>query len=350
MSLFAARSTSINKNPPQVKHTFTKTFHSDLPTQRSTTTMADTPEAAGTETSAQRQARIRKEKREAKIKSGGSARLNKIIGLGGGLQRDEPPAPPAPTIGDPEEVDISNHYYEPQSRKPLLRNNESSPSQSQAQQQQQQLNDDQLRQMMLGMNTGPAGPGQAPFGPAVGGGFPGMDQDASGGDPMMQLLQQMMGGGAGGPGEGNAMPSFPGMNMQAQTQAAAANPYAYLWRIVHAIFALSLGLYIAFTTPFSGTKYERDAGVLEGLSTVQFFYVFASVEVLLLSSRYFLEMGKETGGGEGWVGMLMGVLPEPWKGYLALGKRYLGIWGTVSGDALVCVWVLGCCAWLRGEE
>lgn len=33
------------------------------------------------------QARIRKERREAKIKAGGSARLNKITGLGGGLQR-----------------------------------------------------------------------------------------------------------------------------------------------------------------------------------------------------------------------------------------------------------------------
>jgi len=33
------------------------------------------------------QARIRKERREAKIKAGGSARLNKITGLGGGLPR-----------------------------------------------------------------------------------------------------------------------------------------------------------------------------------------------------------------------------------------------------------------------
>lgn len=36
------------------------------------------------------QARIRKERREAKIKAGGSARLNKITGLGGGVQRGEP--------------------------------------------------------------------------------------------------------------------------------------------------------------------------------------------------------------------------------------------------------------------
>ncbi len=33
------------------------------------------------------QARLRKERREAKIRAGGASRLNKITGLGGGLQR-----------------------------------------------------------------------------------------------------------------------------------------------------------------------------------------------------------------------------------------------------------------------
>lgn len=38
------------------------------------------------------QARLRKERREAKIRAGGSARLNRITGLGGGLQRGNPPS------------------------------------------------------------------------------------------------------------------------------------------------------------------------------------------------------------------------------------------------------------------
>lgn len=37
------------------------------------------------------QVRIRKERREAKIKAGGSARLNKITGLGGGIPRGQSP-------------------------------------------------------------------------------------------------------------------------------------------------------------------------------------------------------------------------------------------------------------------
>ncbi len=37
------------------------------------------------------QARLRKERREAKIKAGGTSRLNKITGLGGGIQRGTAP-------------------------------------------------------------------------------------------------------------------------------------------------------------------------------------------------------------------------------------------------------------------
>jgi hypothetical protein len=54
--------------------------------------MAETPPPPSSElstppSSAAEQARIRKERREAKIRAGGSARLNKITGLGGGVQR-----------------------------------------------------------------------------------------------------------------------------------------------------------------------------------------------------------------------------------------------------------------------
>lgn len=56
--------------------------------------MAETPprpnpasEPSAPLSSGAEQARFRKERREAKIKAGGSARLNKITGLGGGVQR-----------------------------------------------------------------------------------------------------------------------------------------------------------------------------------------------------------------------------------------------------------------------
>ncbi|TVY85258.1 hypothetical protein LSUE1_G000114 [Lachnellula suecica] len=314
--------------------------------------MADTPpvpssspDVSGTPSSASEQARIRKERREAKIRAGGSARLNKITGLGGGVQRDAP-TPPAASTPDPDEVDISQHFYEPsRTRRTPIPTSSPTPGQP--------MTDDQLRQLMLGMDPAggsPRGANPNPFAGLPGmegmGGMPGMEgmQD----DPMMKMMQQMMGSMPGGPGAGaGGMPSFPGA-----PPVSTADPYAYIWRIVHAIFALGLGFYIAFTTTFTGTKIERERSGLafteSGVSaaSVHFFWIFATAEVLLQSSRFMLEKGKTQQGGI--LGTVMSFLPEPYKGYLALVLRYGRIWTTVSGDAMTCVFVLGVCAWLRG--
>jgi hypothetical protein len=200
----------------------------------------------------------------------------------------------------------------------------------------------------------PPGANSNPFG-----GLPGMEGMAGPGadNPMLKLLQQMMGGmggmpGAGGPG---GIPGMPPMGMPGQEAAAVRDPYTYLWRIVHAVFALGLGLYIALTANFTGTKLARDMSALTGTtggtelaeSSVRFFYIFATVEVVLQTFRFYVEKGTVQPGGI--LGMVMGVLPQPWKGYLALMMRYGRIWTTTSGDALVCVFVLGVCSWLRAS-
>jgi len=46
--------------------------------------------------------------------------------------------------------------------------------------------------------------------------------------------------------------------------------------------------------------------------------------------------------------MVEGMLPEPWRGWVRLGMRYRGIWGTVVEDGMVVVWVVGCVGWWRG--
>jgi hypothetical protein len=186
----------------------------------------------------------------------------------------------------------------------------------------------------------------------MGAGLPGGD------DPMLKMLQQVMGA---IPGEvPGGMPSFQGlppMGMPGQQAPGAAavstadDPYAYLWRIVHAVFALGLGLYIALTTTFTGTKLGREMSALTKAtgeeSSAHFFYIFATVEVLLQTSRFFMEKGRVQQGG--LLGMIMGILPEPWKGYLALMTRYGRIWTTVSADAMVCIFVLGICSWMRAS-
>jgi hypothetical protein len=176
-------------------------------------------------------------------------------------------------------------------------------------------------------------------------------------DPMMAMLTQMMGAGAGAGGGGAGFPGMPGIAIPdaggAPGGLLTGDPYAYLWRIVHAVFALGLGLYIAVLTPFTGTKLQLvnlpssgdgAAGLAGG--SVRLFYIFVTFEVLLQSTRFWLEKG--SGQQTGILGLIVGFLPEPYKGYVLWVMRYARIWTTVSADAMVVVFVLGIYALLGG--
>ncbi|CAK7265914.1 hypothetical protein SEPCBS119000_001754 [Sporothrix epigloea] len=349
------------------------------------------------EDAAAAQARRRKERREAKIKAGGSARLNKITGLGGGLQRE--PAAPKPTPstehGDPDEVDISEHYYQPAGKpRPIDASSLPHMATSDAQmrqlllaqqlQQQQQQQQPPLNPFLFGDTAG----SNDPFGMGGMGGFGtgGPSGEGAEGDPMAAMLSQMMqamGGGAGGPGGAGggfpgipdmaggfpSFPGFPGMGAPGQQEARATIPStrAALWRLVHFAVAVALGLYVALATPFQGTRAEYDLaaashsgnadGMVYGtadfaLHKRYFFYAFATAETILLTSRIFLERGGRGGvlGGNsasGMVGMAMSFLPPGIKRNIEIAMRYWQIFSTVRSDLMVCVFVLGVCAWWR---
>ncbi|KAL8681229.1 MAG: hypothetical protein Q9186_002607 [Xanthomendoza sp. 1 TL-2023] len=316
------------------------------------------------ESPAQRQARLRRERREAKIKAGGSTRLDKITQLSGrsaeeGADKFQlptmisyvvfkpisvltaavvPPPPPSSvqdsSAGDPEEADISSHAYPIQ---PSSRN--SAPTEA------------DIRQLLRSA-------------PPQQGAQPGPDQQRAGGedDPMMQMLQQMMGSmpGAEG-GEQGGLP--PGLAALLGGGAAAGGPGTaglgqrgeeenvdgYLWRILHAMFAFLLGIYMTAVTTFNGALFlgtETTRGGGDKEIGYRLFWIFATAEVVLQSSRYVLEKGKTSQAG--WMGMVLQVLPEPWKTYAGLVARYSGIWTTVVEDAMVVVFVLGCVAWWKG--
>jgi len=295
-----------------------------------TISMADSVSASGSEEStAQRQARLRREKRNAKIQGSGADRLNKITQLNG---REAPPEelinPPQPSAADdPDEVEISEHHWTPQPRQNALQNQQ-----------------------------------QNPFGP-----MPGMmdgNTDPSA-DPMMTMMQQMLGGAGGMPGglQGDADPSAdPMMRMMqqmmggnAQAKQESQRPFsnsAYIWRIVHAFFALGLAAYIALTTPFNGSKLARVQSAVaansQGVFGSNFFYLFATAELILQSTRYFLEKGQLAGSG--WLATIAnsGMVPEPWAGYVKVAGRYAVIWQTIVADAMTVVFVLGCLAWWKG--
>ncbi|KAI5864234.1 hypothetical protein GGS23DRAFT_563455 [Durotheca rogersii] len=315
------------------------------------------------------QARLRKERREAKIKAGGAARLNKITGLGGGVQRDPPPQPPldssvpqatattssspaamatppppAGQHGDPEEVDISEHHYVPRTTDRSLASNLSSDDISEA----------RLRNMMLGLDRPSLAGTPPPAGrdPFLSGGTPpsipgmeGMDND-----PVVKMVSQLMSRAGGGPNTGSD-------NTVRQTEQAAVDKPLDLWRILHAVFAFGLGLYVVLSTTFTGTLTEREHSALsakEGAevdsierSRVYFFYVFSAVEALLLTARFFLEDKGQNAQPKSLVWAMSGFIPQPARGYVQHALRYGQILSTVRIDALMCVFVLGVCSWWR---
>ena len=178
----------------------------------------------------------------------------------------------------------------------------------------------------------------------------------------MKMLQQLMGGmpgadGPGGPGEGDLPPGLaalmgaggigmPGEGGGAQTKQE--DTYGHLWKLVHAVIALILGIYVTATSQaFNG---EPSRGALAGAGYeggVNVFWLFASAELVLQSSRFFLENGTGSQLG-GWIGIMGNTLPEPWRGYIRLAARYSGIWTTVVEDGMVVLFVLGCVAWWKG--
>lgn len=74
--------TNIYQNPGEI--------NTSVPLPKMTETTLS-PDEAAAQQRASEQARLRKERREAKLKAGGSARLNKISGLAGGVPRGKKP-------------------------------------------------------------------------------------------------------------------------------------------------------------------------------------------------------------------------------------------------------------------
>ncbi|KAL9586822.1 MAG: hypothetical protein Q9212_000640 [Teloschistes hypoglaucus] len=296
------------------------------------------------ESPAQKQARLRRERREAKIKAGGSARLDQISQVSGRSAETAPtpsqPLAQGPALSsldnDPDEVDIANHYQFSRSS-----NLDGPPIEA------------DIRKLLR------SAPQQSP------------DQQPTDGqeDPMVRMLQHLIGGipGAegleqhgglpagliallGGTGDGAGGPGAAGQGQRGKENTMNA----YFWKIIHAIFACVLGVYIVTVTTFNGAHFSTYFNTFEGeglrgegeAGGKRLFWVFATAEVVLQSSRFFLEKG--TTRRLGFLGMATQVLPEPWKNYVELVSRYSGIWFTVVEDAMVVVFVMGLAAWWKG--
>lgn len=269
---------------------------------------------------------------------------------------------------DPDEVDISNaeHYYAPQTT------NRIPPA---------DLNDAQLRQMMLGMDSSAAN-GSTPSAQnnplaammaSMGMPNPGEPGGPDPDDPMMKMLSQMMAGAGGAGGPGGAQNPFAAMAggaggaaPQHQQQPPPDTTTAAIWRVLHFLVAAGLGLYIALLTQFTGTKVARERSAFAAYSATgdaqegglggganaedlrrYFFWAFATAESILLTSRFFLDKGAR--GPSGMVATVLGFVPESkWKSLVVNAMQYVQIFSTVRMDMLVCVFVLGVCSLVKG--
>jgi hypothetical protein len=227
--------------------------------------------------------------------------------------------PKSATVEDPDEVDISEHYWTPtasdQSQLARLQQQQQAPMQRPGQEQ-----EDPMLKMMQSLLSGD---------PSAAGGLPDSAMDDL--PPMLKAMMQ-------------------GQRMTQQQAASASGPTSstYLWRIVHAISALALGLYIAASGTFDGSKFARTNALETSEFGPRLFYMFATAEVVLQSSRYFLEKGRLQ--GTGWLATIAnsGLVPQPYANYISMAGRYAVIWQTVVADATVIVFVLGCLAWWNG--
>ena len=210
-----------------------------------------------------------------------------------------------------------------------------------------------MRRLLRGAEPGP---GPAASGDGV---PPGSSDERPGEDPMLRLMQQLMGmsppteaSGDANPVAGGLPPNLASMlgGGDALGGARGGQPpptKAYLWKILHAFFAFCLGAYIVMSYAFTGSIASRirlDSSTLPSEGIV--FWIFVTTELGLQTTKYLLEGGGEGGG---ITGTLAGFLPSPWKQRLLLAGRYSGIWTTLVEDAMVVIWMLGAVAWWRGE-
>ncbi|MCJ1466938.1 hypothetical protein MMC07_005560 [Pseudocyphellaria aurata] len=258
------------------------------------------------ESPTQRQARIRRERREAKIKAGGSSRLDKITSLSGRPGESAQLTSLAPALGDystssttshnpdPDEVDISQQL--PSDARPLYFSRQTRAQDAAAFEgdirRLLQGSGPDMQDDMSGSATAALPPGQPQHA-----GRPDGEKDL-----MMTMLQQIMeasgmpsreAGQKGDVGLPPGLATMLGEGRGMQPVEQKSNESAYRWKILHALLALALGIYISLVTSFTGASFVKVESDLEEVG-VKFFWAFATVELVLQSSRFFLERGQQS--------------------------------------------------------
>ena len=167
-------------------------------------------------------------------------------------------------------------------------------------------------------------------------------------DTMARMMQQMLGGpdSQGANEMAGEVSKLAGLFGQAPEEQESPGSADYMWRIVHAIFSILLGLYAVSFFAFTGTELSRKTYLEDSGAGPRLFGIFATAEVVLQSMRFYMDRGRLPASS--MLSKIAQFLPDPYAGYVRVLRRYSVIYTTIASDAFVIVFVLGVMAWWRG--
>ncbi|KAJ6007012.1 hypothetical protein N7499_000674 [Penicillium canescens] len=306
------------------------------------------------ESPAQRSARLRRERREAKIKEGGSARLDKITSLSGRTPQSEredaspspqrsisaspSPAPPMPQFRpspSPQSEMQSPEAQRAQQEAFLAMLQQSASGQAQGQQPDSQAQALQAQQDAFRAMLRQSAPEQ--------GQSQGLQSDDAE-DPAIKLLSSLLGAMPGGdpnappgatPSDAGAPPG-PGSSLAAMATMAGVPPFlanmlggapapteaeqksTRIWKTLHTVFALAVSFYLLFLI---GTSVSLFGSPPPKPATAQNpFAIFVTGELLLTGGKVLF--GGKSGG--------MGMAVQLSKDVIRDGKLLLFVLGLAS--------------------
>ncbi|KAJ5595278.1 uncharacterized protein N7459_001486 [Penicillium hispanicum] len=287
------------------------------------------------ESPAQRAARQRRERREAKIREGGSARLDKITSLSGRTPqtvREEASPSPQPAVSpSPSPVPQNRPSHAPQIDMPsaeslqaqqeafraMLR--QSAPEQDQGQGQGQQaedMEDPTIKLLNSLLGAMPGDPNAPPPPPGAASGAGGMPGQAPGMSPA--AIASALG----------VPPFFANMLGGAAQPTEQEQKSIQIWKTVHVLFALGVATYLLFVIGTSVTLFGSPPP--KPATAQNPFLIFVTGELLLTSGRILMS------GGKGGLGMAVKAVKDIIRDgslvifMLGLGSWYYREWQTID--------------------
>ncbi|KAK9468118.1 hypothetical protein V1512DRAFT_274373 [Lipomyces arxii] len=301
---------------------------------------ADTQPA---EVSASEKARLRREKREARVLAGGADRLNKITNTAHGGQSYKQHS--TPTSAAPTESINMNVYDDPPdiapdfSRPGLGRRSSSS-----------NLPENPIIKLLAagrprfpdGTDSSSAQSPDMAFDEFLRSSVPGAggaDGIGGGFDFFSQMMQQNMSAdGSQSPGGANAG------DAGSVPSGMIVSDHPKYWRSAHAIAVSLLAVYAIFKVGFTGSQMSRVESLGDN-STIVFWY-FTTIELVLQSGRFFIEKGRSPSASI--FTKVAGYIPMPYSSYVLLVGRYIHIVVNVVKDFCLLLFLLGMSAWWQG--